>query len=149
MNTRFCASCGTGTPYTAIKPTFCSKCGKGFEAAFAAAPIKAVHTPQSVHLSPVQAPYQPPQSQRRFVGARGRNVPNPYVEQPQEPVYGGEEYIDQGAVYEAAQALASTISKSDFVCGVEDDSTHHGRLARPSNTQQVQQPKISRRKRSG
>lgn len=150
MNTRFCASCGMGTQYTAVKPTFCSKCGKGFEAAFATLSVQpAPQAPQ--YLPPVQQPYHPPQSHRRFVGARGREVGNPFVNQPQEaPVQyqGGEDYVDRDAMYDAAQALASTINESDFVCGVEGDGTHHGRLAPAAGTHHIPTPKITRRKKT-
>lgn len=123
MNTRFCASCGTGNPYTAIKPTFCSKCGNAFEAAFA----KAGSVPASV-VTPTYAPQpQRPTKQYRpaqFAGGRQRqNVYDLASERAQEaaPQYdaANEDYVNKDEVYDAAQALASTIDPSDFVMAAD------------------------------
>lgn len=120
MNTRFCASCGTGTQYTAIKPTVCSKCGKGFEAAFAAIVAPTPTAPVPIRqAAPVQR-----QPARRFVGARGRQILPP-VEEPQELEDQDldNEYVDDNQIQDEAEALASTISASDFVFEVDKADT--------------------------
>ena len=122
MNTRFCAQpgCGGATTYTAVKPAFCSKCGNPFGAAFATAPIP-VTTPIAPLPVPRTAPIQSRPPSRRFVGSRGRPVAP--VEEPIEDsqIEGGDnEYVDNNEIEDAAQALASTISSSDFSISTDD-----------------------------
>ena len=133
MNTRFCAvaGCGHPTQYTSIKPNFCAKCGAPFSAAFATLPVHPPAAPQYQPPAPqhqTQPQYQAPQSHRTFRPARGRNSPDPYAgrevqsdqrQESREP----DEYVDRDSMYDQAQALASTISASDFICAPEKSGT--------------------------
>lgn len=148
MSNRFCASCGHSNPYTSVRPTTCAKCLKPFEAAFATVVKPVVQAPVQYAPQPQQSAR--PATHRKFIGARGREVPDPfagaYQEEPE--VYGNGEdgYIDKDQILDAAQALASTISESDFVVNADSDGEHHGRLPRPTNLPQTAPTKIRRRK---
>lgn len=153
MSNRFCPTCGHSNPYAAIKPTVCTQCKKPFEAAFATIVKPAVQAPVQYTPQPVPQSQQPIRSgsHRRFTGARGRNLPDPfagaYQEQPE--TYGASEdgYLDKDSILEAAQSLASTISTSDFTCGADSEGEFHGRLQRPAHIPEVAQPVKTRRRK--
>lgn len=157
MYNRFCPSCGTPNPYTAVKPVVCAKCSKPFEAAFAAVVAPVIPSP-SRQIAPVA---QARPTARRFVGARGRPAPLPVTpEETESPLDEPEnEYVDNDEIQDTAQALASTISKSDFMVSVDDSdgaykSTKLGDILKPymaamqadqSTAPKVKSPRKSRK----
>lgn len=153
MNTRFCSFCGNSNPFEAIKPTFCGKCGKSFAAAFAivAPSVSASQPLVSAPINQRPSPSQRP-SPRTLRGARGHNVVNQLdqVDQPDsqdEFANEDETFVSRDEISAAAQALASTISSDDFVCGADDEGTHHGRLTPPQGHAIVSQAKSIRKRR--
>ena len=110
---RYCAQAGCGKPntYTAVKPKFCSACGKPFDVAFATATPPPV-APAPVYEEPVY-PNRPAPVQRVYRDARGRDISHLYQRQePQTPVHhaGDEDYYDQNAAKREARQLAASIA---------------------------------------
>lgn len=139
MNTRYCAAagCGKANPYTAIKPTFCSFCGKSFSAAFSTASLPP-NVPVSTASFPSQ-PYQPTgPAPRIYLNAKGEDISHLY-QRPTAgqhmPITDSDDYYDRDVAAQEAAYLADTIRASVRV-GI-DESAKPVRLGDLANIQQA------------
>lgn len=126
MNTRYCAnvSCGKKNEYTAVKPTFCSACGKPFSQAFATvstpvAPIAGVERIYDAQGNDITDRYQP---NKKVVTAQPRPGRRRHGQaaEIEEPGQEATDIYDENEMLAEADQLAASIRGSIHI-GFEDN----------------------------
>lgn len=131
MNTRYCPSCGKGTPYEVSKPRFCGNCGTDMNGAFGAS---------SKPATSVSQPYTPPvaevEPRRKIIrDARGNDITHRFEQPvsrrsvvPVDPEGEESEHYDPDEAHAQAQELAASLDPSGFSFGTDKVVTRLGDL---------------------